>query len=480
MPLPQPGGIVNLLLVFLFGGGGWILAAYLKTAPVRHPEKESIAAGVPRNEPGIFAADALHILAAGKAGAKEFDDLLARYGSGTSDLQLLAVAVMEKWAAADAAGALSAGLPRCRDHAPGALPRAMALLGVRPEISVTSLMAALPSGPLRRECLSALGEAWGQAGKNDALAQTGAFTPGERALFVRDWHRGRGAGDLPAAQKSAAALSDPDDRAAAMLGCLLARAATEPEAVLREAAGREDFPQIAETAFRRWLARDSGAAWNFAASLKDDLRVTHIAEAVVKAEMERRSLSETMPELTTLLGRLFPASYPAELTGMMIPALAAERGENAQKFIEQQAGSPDIRRHAGVVVLFDTLCAIDPPAAWRLAEFCVQAEGAKDGRAAHQWISAMKRDLATPQQRLDAGFPDFTDMSHLALHWLKADPAAAINTFCSRGVDAVLQRMVIETALSTSGGNIPAEELLEWAKKQPSQIHDAIKARTGK
>ena len=123
-------------------------------------------------------------------------------------------------------------------------------------------------------------------------------------MVLTEWHRARGGVDLPVARKSAAALTNPDDREASLRGCLLARAISEPDATLREAASREDFPQIAETAFRHWLTRDPGAAWNFTATFKEDPVLPVIVTALLKAEIDHRRVSESLPEVTTLLSRL--------------------------------------------------------------------------------------------------------------------------------------------------------------------------------
>ncbi len=480
MPIAQPGAVLNLMLLFLCGGGGWFLAAWLKTSPVRKTENVSLTAGAPGNEPGTFAADALHMLTAAKAGAGEFDEYVARYGSGTASLQLLAAAVMEKWIAGDAAGALSAGIPRCAEHAAGALPTAMALLAARAEVPVAGLLAALPAGPLREPCVSALAGGWGRAKREEALTQAPTLSRGERTLFLREWHRARGETDLSAAQASATAQKDPDDREAGLQGCLLARALTEPQAVLQETLSREDIPEITLAAFRSWLSRDPAAAWNFAATCREHPALPGLAVAILKAGVGQRQLSTSLPELTTLLSRLFPVKNPPELSVALVPALVAEREESAQKFIELQPGNPDVRRHAGGVALFDSLCLSDPPAAWRFAESCVQLEGAKDLRTVNHWTSAAVRENATPQQRLDAGFPDFSDMSHLALHWLQSDPAAALTTFCGQGVDPALKRLAVETAISPDGAAIPADDLVEWAKHQPGQLLEAVKAGAGK
>ena len=191
MPLPQPRGVINFLLLFLFGGGGWFLAAWLKTTRLRQPPADSpVAADIPGNTAGIFAADALSLRAAEKAGAREFDTLLARYGTGSRDLCLLVLPLMEKWIASDAGGALTDGLPRCRDHAPDALPGVMALLAARREVSPAqssrghSLRAAACPLPCPLPCHH--GHCLGTRGNGGAFGHRGdrkpcgahAFPPG--------------------------------------------------------------------------------------------------------------------------------------------------------------------------------------------------------------------------------------------------------------------------------------------------------------
>jgi hypothetical protein len=132
------------------------------------------------------------------------------------------------------------------------------------------------------------------------------------------------------------------------------------------------------------------------------------------------------------------------------------------------------------VFLFDTLCLTDPAAAWRLAESLVQREGATDHRAGHQWTSAAARENATAQERIAAGFPDFTDMAHLAAHWVESDTPAALTTFCRSGVHAPLQRLAIEAALSPHAAAIPVAELIAWARHQPAHILHTIEAATAR
>ena len=88
----------------------------------------------------------------------------------------------------------------------------------------------------------------------------------------------------------------------------------------------------------------------------------------------------------------------------------------------------------------------------------------------------MAREHATLSERVAAGFPDFTDMTNLALHWVENDTPAALSTFCNPAVQAPLQRLAIETALSPDGVAIPLPQLLEWAKNQPAQLLRTIEA----
>ena len=137
---------------------------------------------------------------------------------------------------------------------------------------------------------------------------------------------------------------------------------------------------------------------------------------------------------------------------------------------------PNSLQAPATVLLFDALCLADPAAAWRLTGAIVQKEGAKDSRDKNPWTSALSRRDATPAQRLAARFPDFTDMTNLALHWLESDPATAISTFTAPAVQAPLQRLVIETALSPNGAAIPLPNLLQWAGLQPAFVSHTIEA----
>ncbi len=475
MPLPQPRGVINFLLLFLFGGGGWFLAAWLKTTRLRQPPADSpVAADIPGNTAGIFAADALSLRAAEKAGAREFDTLLARYGTGSRDLCLLVLPLMEKWIASDAGGALTDGLPRCRDHAPDALPGVMALLAARREVSPASLLAAIPSGPLHAPCLApclaTMGTAWGRAGTEEPLATAGTGNRVERTLFLQEWHRGRASADAAAASKSASTQKDPDDREAALRGCLLARGVSEPEATLREAARREDFLEIAGETLRVWLPRDPSAAWNFANGFKNDPRLPALAAALLRAEAGRRRLSESLPELTSLLGRLFPEGNPHEVEAFLIPALLQEDPAGPRRYLAGLPGKTDLFHRPAGVILFDALCASDPAGAWRFAEASVEASGGKDDRTVNHWTSASLREHATPAQRIGAGFPDYSDMAVLARLWVKADAPAALSTFCGEKVPASLQKLAIEMALSPAGAHIPPDDLKEWAKRHSPRM----------
>ncbi len=480
MPVPQPGGVLNLLLLVLFAGGGWILAAW-----TREPAKKQsvIATGMAtaRNQPGVFAADGRAVLARKQAGAREFDELAARYGSGSDELHQLALPLLEKWAAGDPADAAAAGLARCMVHTPDLLPLFLAALAVQEKCEAAPLLAALPPGPLREPAMAALAEALGRSGRGEIPAGTATLTRGERTLFLREWHRGRATNGAGAAERSSAALTDPDDRAAARSGCLLARAAADPEAALGEAATRDDYPEIAVAAFRAWLAREPTGPWRYAAARRGDARLPELCAALLKAELPRRRFSEAVPEVQALMARQFPDGPPLEVLTVLIPALAAESTLAAQKFAESVSGStgPGRLRTPAWVLLFDAFCATDPAAAWRLAGAIVQKEGATDERAVNKWSSALEREAAAPDQRLSAGFPDFSDMTALALHWLESDPASAIATFAAPGVQPALQRLVIEAALSPQGAAIPLPQLRDWAAQQASHIPHTIDAVAG-
>ena len=475
MPAPQPGAVVNVMLLVLCGTAGWFVAAWTKNppAPVTAAISSSPSGGL-EHQPGVFAADARLLLARDRAGAREFDELLARYGSGSTNLALLAAPVMEKWAAADPADAASAGLTRCMAHAPDLMPQALAALASGAGSKPDALLAAVPAGPLRTPCLAALAAAWGTQAREDALSHLSSLTRGERTIFLRAWHRARALSDFAAAEKSAAALTDADDRESALAGCQLGRAAADPAAVLRDAVTREDFPLIAAAAFRHWLPRDSTAAWSFVSGRKDDPRIATLCAALIQAELERRRASDALPEIQTLLARHFPAGPPLAINDLLVPALAAESSAAARKYVESLPAA-NLQMPA-TVRLFDVLCTTDPAAAWRLAETSGQRDGTKDGRTTHRWTSALARETATPQQRLDAGFPDFTDMVSLARHWLESDPPAAIATFCTPGVPAALQRLIIDTALHPDGAAIPRDQLLEWARRQAQHLLHTIEA----
>ena len=480
MPIPQPGGVLNLLLLVLCAGGGWFYAAWSKEP--RNPQSViATGAGTARNQPGVFAADGRAVLARKQAGAREFDELAARYGSGSDELGELGLPLLEKWAAGDAADAATAGLARCMAHTPDLLPLFLAALAAQEKCDPGQLLAALPDGPLREPAMAALAEALGRSARGKIPPGTAALTRGERTLFLREWHRGRATAGAAEAEQSAAALTDVDDRAAARSGCLQARVEADPETVLGETAIRDDYPEFAVAAFRAWLAREATGPWRYVASRKGDARLPELCAALLRAEIPRRHFSEALPEIQSLMARQFPAGPPLEVLAVFIPLLAAESTLAAQKFTESVSGStgPGGLRTPAWVLLFDALCTTDPAAAWRLAGAIVQKEGATDERAVSKWSSALEREAATPSQRLAAGFPDFSDMTALVLHWLERDPASAIATYAAPGVEPSLQRLVIKAALSPLGTAIPLPQLLEWAANQPTHIPNTIKAVAG-
>lgn len=474
MAAPQPGAVINLLLIVICGAGGWLGAAFLKPAPAAKGGSSVTAALGQGHEPGVFAADARALMLAPSAGAAEFDDLVARYGSGSAGLEQLAFTLMEKWAAADPESARTAGLSRCLTHAPEALPHAVAALAKHPGTAPAPLLAAIPSGAVLEPAVLAAAAAWGEAGRADCLEAAATLSRRARTLLITEWHRARGLVDGAAAAKSAAGLTDADDREAATAGTFLARAVTEPEITLRAAASRDDFPSIAETAALHWLPRNPGAAWAFALSMKDSPRLTDLTVALLKAEAARRRLTEAMPEIQSQLARLLPAGPPLETTAVLLPALAAERTAAATKYADSLP--KDLQPQASVV-LFDVLCQADPAAAWSLAESIAQ-ETRKDQRSTTLWTSGAARLSATPAERIAQGFPDLTDMTALALAWVQSDTPAALTAFLGPGVQPALHKLVIETALSPRGAGIPREQLAAWAASQPPHVQLTVQALT--
>ena len=471
MATQQSGAIVNLVLFFALGCGGWFLAAGLKK-----PAEQRVAAGTvnisgPANQPGVFAGDAARIAASSHPGAEEFDELASRYGSGSRDLALLALPLLEKWIARDPAGAAEKGVARVLAHAPDILPQLFRWLGAVESLPVAPLLAAIPPGPLRADGLSALAAARGSSGLDAGLSAT--LSRSERSLVLREWHRARATAVPAAAETSARALTDPDDREAALSGTLLARAAADPALVLTSSSARQDFPAIAKAAFEAWIPRNTSAAWAFAATLKGDKRLPEIAAHMILVESRRRLLSEALPEMTALLERLFPDGLPDAPLTAFIPALASENPASAQKFCDSL---PVGVRSRSIVLLFDALCPRDPSAAWRVAAAEAQKDSTKDRRTTHTWKSAAARAHASPQQRVEAGFPDFADMTQLALAWLESDPAAAIAACCAPGTPSEVQKLFLECAVSADGAFISPAELLAWADKsrQPEQVVSAI------
>jgi hypothetical protein len=478
MASQQSGTLINLLLFAGLGTLGWFTAAWIKpgrdvresAAPGKVPVEEVSASGS-ASQPGVFAADARRILSGSAADADAFEQLVIRYGTGSVELTALAAPFMDRWVERDAAGAASEGVTRALHSTPEILPRLFSKLGAAPSLPVDALLGALPTGPIRAECLTALAAARGHAGLELPAAAIAGLPRSERSQLHREWHRARAAAKPGNAESSAAALADPDDKAAAQAGALFARAAAEPELTLRASLTRYDFTSLAEAAFNTWIHRDAASAWNFAASLKDDPRLPVIAAHMLRVESKRRRFSDHLQEMTSLLSRLFPAGVPAETLRAFIPPLVAESPSAAQKYTDSLDGEP---RRVATVILFDALCEWDPPTAWRLTTAEILKQGAKDYRTTHSWTSATERLHATPQQRLAAGFPDLADMIHLGASWLAQDPPAAINSYCAHGVPGILQRMIIESAVSPFGAAIPVPELMIWAKEQPDNIRNTI------
>lgn len=474
MAAPQPGAVINLLLIVVCGAGGWVGAAFLKPAPAAKGGSIAAAVSGQGHEPGVFAADARALTLAAAAGPAEFDDLVARYGSGSASLGQLAASLMEKWAATDPEGARTSGLARCLTHAPEALPHAIAALAKIPATAAGALIAAIPSGPVQEPALLAAAAAWGETGRAEGLTAAATLPRHLRTLVITEWHHARGLKDAAAAEQSAAGLTDADDREAAAAGTFLARAVLEPEITLRAAASRDDFPRIAGTACMHWLPRNPGAAWAFAVSMKNSARLTDLVVALLKAEAARRRLTEAMPEIQSQLARLFPAGPPLETTAVLLPALASERTAAATKYVDSL---PKELQPEASVVLFDVLCQTDPAAAWSLAESIAQ-ETRKDQRTTTLWTAGTARQSASPAERLAQGFPDLTDMTALALAWVQSDTPAALTTFLGPGVQPALHKLIIETALSPRGAGIPREQLTAWAASQPPHVQLTVQSLT--
>lgn len=476
--------LVNLTLLAACGTVGWFTAAWIKPATSKRDRLalsssgEISVSGSP-SLPGVLAADARHLLDAPNPGTAAFDSLTVRYGSGSLELTALAAPFMDQWVAHDPAGAASEGIARALAHTPEILPRLFARLGAVASLPPDALLAAIPAGPLRPACISALATARGSTGLDAGAGPVTASTlsRSERSLLLREWHRARATVDPATATTTAQALTDPDDRDAALAGTLFAHATAEPEATLRASLTRHDFNSIAAAAFSAWIPRDSAAAWGFAATLKDDPRLPAIAAHMLTVESRRRRFSDALAEMSSLLNRLFPAGLPAETLAAFLPTLAAENPAAAQKYTDSLQGES---RRIATVLLFDALCRTSPATAWRLATSEVLRDGAKDNRTTHSWTSATERAHATPQQRLAAGFPDLADMIQLAGEWLAVDPAAAIPAYCAHSVPGPLQRLIIETATSPFGAAIPGAQLIAWAKAaQPDHILLTIQGVVG-
>lgn len=475
MPAAQPGSILNLVLLIAFGCGGWFLAAWMKPPRKVSVVVAAVESGGPAHQPGVFAGDARRMLEAKTAGAAEFDEFALRYGAGSPELTLLTLPLLEKWAASSPADA-SAIIARCLQQAPENLPHLFHCLAEAAPSDPAALLASVPPGPLYEPCARALGSGLGGTARGLPPELLAKLPRHERSAFLREWHRARAVNDYAAASSAAAALTDADDRESAVAGVLAARAGADPALTLSSSTVRPDFAKLASEALAEWSARDSAAAWEFAASLQNDPRLPTIAAAMVRAEAGRRRLSESVSDMTALLDRFFPRGIPVEPLTALIEALAGEKSTVAQKFCDSLP--PETRKIAGVL-LFDTFCRTDPDAAWRLAGALVQQTEAKDNRGTHTWSNATTRAFATPQQRLEAGFPDLTDMIHLAHSWIHSDPPAAIANFCAPGVPVELQKLIVQTSLSAHGGAVPAAQLLEWGKSQPDHILHTIEGLAG-
>lgn len=475
MPAAQPGSILNLVLLLACGCGGWFAAAWFKPPRKVVSVVASVESGGPAYRAGVFAGDARRILEAKSAGAAEFDEFSLRYGTGSPELTLLTLPLLEKWSAAAPADAATNGITRCLRHAPENLPPFLARLAESPSTDPATLLTTIPQGPLYDTCLRALASGLGLAARPLAADILTKLPRHGRSAFLREWHRSRAAADYPAASSSANALSDADDRESAIAGTLVARAGTDPALTLGSSGTRADFAALASQALTDWIARDSSAAWQFAVTLQNDPRLPAITAAMIRAEAGRRRLSDAIPDMTALLDSLFPRGLPVEPLTAFIQSLSREKSAAAQKYADSLPGET---RLAAGVVLFDAFCETDPDAAWRLAGALVRKSGANDHRTMHTWTNATARQFATPAQRLAAGFPDLSDMIQLANRWLQTDPPAAIATFCAPGVPVELQKLVILTALSPHGGAIPSAQLKEWGKSRPDHIRHLIENLT--
>ena len=460
MPLPQPGPVVNLLMIVLFGVGGYFAGSLTKP-----PEKKREHSPAQKNTvtattgAGNLSADVRKFAAAQSAGLSDLESLFAAYGAGSRELTLLASEVMEKWAAADAPAVLRDGVPRCLLRAPDALPRAFAALAAQKTVPPAELLKALPAPPLRAECAAAAAFAWGRAGNEDALTQTQSMSRHERSRFVKEWHRG-------APDTAAPVLADADDRAAAALGQLLGLAEKDPAAALSAGRTNDDFAEVAATAFAAWVPRDSAAAWQAAEGFASHSRLASLTAALVSAESRRRSLADALPEVETLISRLHPEGIPEEVLRALVPALAAERPPHALKYIESLAPGSSVRRAASVI-LFDALSATDPAAAWRFADALLQTPGASDHRHLSPWASPAAQQAATALSRWDAGFPCAADVATLLGNWMQRDPAEALATLVRAGVPEPLQAAAIEAAISPHGGAFTGEVLAKWISTLP-------------
>jgi hypothetical protein len=460
MPLPQPGPVVNLLMIVLFGVGGYFAGTFTKPPEKKReeiPAQKGIVAAT--STAGNFSADARKFAAVQTAGLPDLESLFTAYGGGSRELTLLAAEVMEKWAAADSPGALRDGVPRCLLRAPDSLPRAFAAIAAQKTVPPAELLKALPAPPLRAECAAAAAFAWGRAGNEDALTQSQSMSRHERSRFVKEWHRG-------APETVAPVLADADDRAAAALGSLLALAEKDPAASLSGGRNNDDIAEIAAAAFAAWVPRDSAAAWQTAETFAAHPRLASMTAALVTAESRRRSLADALPEVETLISRLHPDGPPEEVLRALVPALAAERPQHAMKYIDSLASGSVVRRAASVI-LFDTLSATDPAAAWRFSDTLLQTPGATDHRHLSPWASPAAQQAATALSRWDAGFPCAADVATLLGNWMQRDPAEALSTLVRQGVPEPLQAAAIEAAISPHGGAFTGDVLAKWISTLP-------------
>lgn len=457
---PQPGPVVNLLLIALLGLVGYLVGSLTKPTE-RGRQSISVQKSIvsATSGAGDFGADTRRFAAAATLGLAELEALFLAYGAGSRDLALLAAEVMEKWAVADALAALRDGVPRCAARVPEVLPRSFAAIAKQKQVPAAVVFKSFPIPPLRGECAAAAAFAWGAGENEEVLAMARELSRQDRTRFVREWHRG-------APETSSPVLVDVDDRAAASLGRLLALASKDPASALRSGRAHDEFAEIAAAAFTAWVPRDSPAAWKAAEAFTSHARLASMTAALVRAESRRRALSDVLPEVQTLISRLHPEGPPEEVLVALFPILASERTQQALKYLNSLPRGTPVRGAASVI-LFDILSATDPAAAWRFSEGLVEEDGAKDHRALNPWLGPEAQRAAGAAKRWEAGFPCAADVASLLGNWMRHDPAEALAEFVRPGVSEAFQSAAIEAAVSPYGGAFSAEMLAKWISTLP-------------